>query len=114
MQVSTPNDNGVIEEGHRETVAQRGRAHATITIALCEDGFFRYGLDMMYSYGGFGFPIRMDDESFASFATARNAALAAMLCHLPKAFPSEPAIVLEELRELRDQLEGHVRQPSLF
>jgi len=114
MQVSRPNENGVLSEGCRETLARRGRAHASITIALCEGGQFRYGLDMLYSHGGFGFPIGINDEAFHSLASARNAAIEAMLRRFPRPFPSEPASVHEELRELREQLESHLRQPSLF
>lgn len=114
MQVSHPNPHGVLPEGHREIVAQRGRSHATIRIALCEDGRFRYGLDMMYSYGGFSFPISIDDESFDSLASTRHAAIEALLRRFPQPFHSEPASVHAELRDLRGQVEGHLRQPSLF
>ncbi|MBX3436109.1 MAG: hypothetical protein KF861_01370 [Planctomycetaceae bacterium] len=114
MLISQPNEHGVLSEGHRELLASRGRFHATIKIALCDDGRFRYGLDMMYSYGGFAFPISIHDESFDSLAKARAAAIEAMLNHWPEAFPSEPASVHNELRDLREQVEGHLRQPSLF
>jgi len=114
MQVRFPNEHGVLPEGHRETLAQRGRSHATIRIALCDDGLFRYGLDMMYSYGGFGFPISIDGEGFSSLAVARTAAIEAMLRQWHTPFPSDPASVQAELQELRAQVENHLRQPSLF
>jgi len=114
MDVSHPNQHGVLPEGHREIIAQRGRSHATIRIALCEDGRFRYGLDMMYSYGGFCFPITIDDESFSSLASARDAAIEAMLRRFPQPFHSEPASVHAELRDLREQVTAHLLQPSLF
>lgn len=114
MQVSTPNENGVLDEGHRETVARLGRAHGTITIALCEDGLFRYGLEMMYSYGGFSFPIRVNDVGFAAMSEARLAGIEKMLARMHRPFPSDPASVHEELRQLTEQLESHLRQPSLF
>ncbi|MBX9787798.1 MAG: hypothetical protein K2Y37_02690 [Pirellulales bacterium] len=68
----------------------------------------------MYSYGGFAFPIGINDESFDSLAKTRTAAIEAMLHHLPQPYPSEPASVHAELRDLREQVEGHLRQPSLF
>lgn len=114
MQVSQPNEHGVLPDGHRETLAQRGRSHATISIALCEDGLFRYGLDMMYSYGGFAFPISIDGEGFSSLAAARAAAIEAMLRHWHTPFPSDSASVQAELQALREQVENHLRQPSLF
>lgn len=114
MDFSQPNSNGVLPEGHREIVAQRGRSHATIRIALCEDGRFRYGLDMMYSYGGFSFPITIDDESYDSLASTRQAAIEALLRRFPQPFHSEPASVHAELRDLREQVTAHLRQPSLF
>lgn len=114
MDVSRPNEHGVLIEGHREIVAQRGRSHATIRIALCEDGRFRYGLDMMYSYGGFSFPIRIDDDSYESLASARDAAIEALLNRFPQAFHSEPASVHAELSDLREQVTARLRQPSLF
>lgn len=114
MDVSHPNQHGVLPEGHRETIAQRGRFHATIRIALCEDGRFRYGLDMMYSYGGFSFPISIDDGSFDSLVSAREAAIETLLRHFPQPFHCDPASVHAELRDLREQVEGCLRQPSLF
>lgn len=114
MQISQPNEHGVLPECHRETLARHGRAQATITIALCEEGQFRYGLDMMYSHGGFSFPIGIRDESFGTLQAARTAAIEAMLLHLHKPFPSEPDSVHAELRDLRQQLEAQLRQPSLF
>lgn len=114
MDVSQPNPHGVLPEGHHEIIAQRGRSHATIRIALCEDGRFRYGLDMMYSYGGFSFPITIDGESFDSLAATRHAAIETLLHRFPKAFHSEPASVHAELRDLHEQVIAHLRQPSLF
>ena len=114
MQVSIPNENGVLEEGLRETLARLGRAHATITIALCEDGHFRYGLEMMYSYGGFGFPIRVNGIGYPTMGEARLAAIERMLARMHRPFPSDPASVHEELRQLTEQLESRLRQPSLF
>ena len=114
MHVSHPNDHGVLPAGYRETIGLRGRAHAIITIALCEDGLFRYGLEMMYSHGGFGVPITVNDHPFPSLASARMAAIQAMLCHWPQPFPSDPTRVHQELQYLREQIECHLQQPSLF
>lgn len=114
MQVSIPDENGVLNEGHRETVARSGRAHATITIALCEDGLFRYGLEMMFSCGGFRFPIRNDDVGFTTMPEARLAAIEGMLRSMHRPFPSDPESVQQELRQITEQLESHLRQPSLF
>jgi hypothetical protein len=114
MQPSLPNENGALPAGHHETVARRGRSHATITFALCEDGLMRYGLDMMYSYGGFSFPIRDDDPGFPSLEAARLAAIEELLRQWHRPSPSDPASVQAELRDLREQAEAHLLQPSLF
>jgi hypothetical protein len=114
MQVSRPNENDVLETGCREVVASRGRAYAAISIALREDGRYAYGLDMNYSHGGFCFPITVTGESFATKEAARTAALAELLRHWYTPFPSEPQSVHDELRIMREQVQAHLRQPSLF
>ena len=114
MKVSQPNEHGVLESGYREVVASRGRAYAAVNIALREDGRFAYGLELNYSYGGFVFPIAANGESFATKQAAREASLTELLGHWHTPFASEPASVHEELRNLREQVESHLRQPSLF
>lgn len=81
MQVSQPNEHGVLPAGQREMLAQRGRSHAAITLALCDDGLYRYGLDMMYSLGGFGFPISATSQGFPTLDAARAAAIEDLLRH---------------------------------
>ncbi len=114
MKISTVNACGVLETGHSECLARRGRAHATVSFALCDDGQFRYGLSMMYSYGGFLSPIRADGPAFRSLDAARTAAIQELLLSWHKPYPSDPVSVHHELRELREQVEGHLIQPSLF
>lgn len=114
MLPSIPNENGVLPAGHHETVARRDRSHASISFALCEDGLIRYGLDMMYSYGGFTTPICSDQCGFRTLETARVAAIEELLRRWHQPFPSDPASVQAELRDLREQVESHLRQPSLF
>lgn len=114
MEISKPNENGVLEAACRETVAVRGRSHAAVEFALAEDGLFRYSLHVMYSYGGFGGPIWFDQTGYSTLATARTAALQELLRKWPRAWESEPTSVHEELRELREQIESQLRQPSLF
>lgn len=114
MQTSIPNEHGVLPAGHHETVARRDRSHASLSFALCEDGLIRYGLAMMYSHGGFAFPIKMDQPGFETLACARLAAIEELLQRWHQPFPSDPASVQAELRDLREQVEAHLRQPSLF
>jgi hypothetical protein len=114
MRISTPNENGVLESGHREVIASHGRSYAAIDFALCEAGLYHYGLHLMYSYGGFCGPIRSEANGCATLADARTAALDELLRQFPTAWPSDPASVHEELRNLREQVESHLRQPSLF
>lgn len=114
MKVRSSNLHDVLEATHSECLARQGRSHATIKFALCEYGLMRYGLDMMYSYGGFSFPIRDDGPGFPSLEAARLAAIEELLRQWHRPFPSDPASVQAELRDLREQVEGHLRQPSLF
>jgi hypothetical protein len=108
------NENGVYEPEAIEELARRGRAHASIELCQCEDGLYRYALDMAYSYGGFGGPILAKAKGFDSCAAAKEAAKQEMLRHFPKAWASDPASVHDELRELRAMIEARCRQPSLF
>lgn len=114
MQVSKPNHHGVLPEGHYEQVARHGRAFAAVSFALCEDGCYRYSVELHYSVGGFCGPITLDVQAFATLDAARTAALEELLRRWHKPFPSDPASVHEELRILRGQVEARLRQPSLF
>lgn len=114
MQPSKPNECGVLEAGCREFVARRGRAYAAITLALCDDGLYRFGVDMMYAHGGFSFPISIDDIGYPALDAARTAALERLLRSWHTPFPSEPESVRLELAEMRRQVEDRLTQPSLF
>ncbi|MCC6358749.1 MAG: hypothetical protein IT450_08405 [Phycisphaerales bacterium] len=114
MLPAKPNDCGVLEPASREVVASRGRAFAAVNIALCEDGLYRYGVDMMYATGGFGFPIYADAPGYSSLDAARTAALERLLRSWHTPFPSEPESVRAELADMRQQIEARLRQPSLF
>lgn len=104
-----------VEAGHREIVATSGaRAYAAITVALCDDKLFRYGLDMHYSYGGCGFPIFAQSLGYATLEAARTAALEHLLGAWHKPFPSDPESVQRELNEMRRQIEARLAQPTLF
>jgi len=114
MDVSKPNEHGVLPEGRREVVARHGRAHAAVNIALCEDRLYRYSTEMHYSLGGFCGPITMNAEPHSTIDAARTAALHELLRRWHQPFPSDPASVREELRILREQVEAQLRQPTLF
>jgi len=111
---SQPNEHGVLPARQRGTLAQRGRSYAAITLALCDDGLYRYGLDVMYSLGGFGVPISATSQGFPTMDAARTAAIEYLLRHWHRPIPSDPASVRDELQALREQVEQHLRQPSLF
>lgn len=114
MQPSKPNECGVLEAGCREVVARRGRAHAAITLALCDDGLYRFGVDMMYAHGGFSFPISTDSPGYPTPDAARTAALERLLRSWHTPFPSEPESVRRELVEMRQEIASRLQQPSLF
>jgi hypothetical protein len=114
MNVSKPNEHGVLATERREVVATYGRFYAAVELALCEDGLYRFSVELFYSYGGFGGPISDTAQGFATEATARMAAIEELLRKWHRPFPSDPATVQAELRILREQVEAHLSQPSLF
>jgi hypothetical protein len=114
MEISTPNENGCLDIGCTEVVANLGRSSAEVNIALSEDGRYRYSVSVMYSYGGFGGPVTADGESFADIQAAKTAGMEELLRRWPKPFPTDPSSVHDELRLMREQIESQLRQPSLF
>lgn len=114
MQISRPNQHGVLEVTVTETVARHGRSNAEIRFAFCEDGLYRYAISVLYSYGGFGGPIREGDPGFSTLDAARTTAFEELLRRCPRRFPSDPQSVHDELADMRRQIENRVRQPSLF
>lgn len=114
MEVSKPNENGVLPEGCYEIVAHHGRAYAAVRIALCEDGLYRSSVDMRYGHGGFSSPISVHDDGYIAINAARDAALAELLRRWHTPFPSDPQSVRDELRILLEQIDRQLSQPSLF
>lgn len=115
MDISQPNEYGVLKTRHREVVARHGdRYYAAVNIALCEDGLYRQGTSMMYSYGGFSSPVFLSTTGFATLAAAIDAGLEELLHRWHKPFPSEPESVHHELNDMRRQIEARLKQPSLF
>jgi len=114
MTPSPVNESGVLTECAQETVASHGHSSAKVRIALCADQRFRKSVSLMYSYGGFSFPISIESESFATYAQALDAGLQELLKHWHTPFASDPTSVHEELRQMREQVLARIRQPSLF
>jgi hypothetical protein len=114
MEVSKPNEYGAMNAGQREVVASHGRAFAAVKIALCEDGLYRFSVELNYSYGGFCGPVWIETEGYSSIAEARTAGLEDLLRRWHTPFPSEPTSVHTELRVMRDQIESQLCQRSLF
>lgn len=114
MEISTPNEFGVLPARSVEVVARIGRANAEVRIAFCEDGLYRQSVGFSYSYGGYGSPIREDDPGYPTFDAARTAGLEELLRRCPTAHWWEPQNAQDETVELRRQIEARLRQPSLF
>ena len=68
------NENGVYEAETVEELARCGRAHASIELCQCEDGLYRYALDMAYGHGGFAGPIIAKARGFESLSAAKESA----------------------------------------
>jgi hypothetical protein len=114
MDISIPNEYGCLEVGCTEVVTKLGPSSAEVNIALSEDGRYRYSVSVKYSYGGFGGPVTADGESFADVQAARTAGMEELLHRWPKALPTDPSSVHDELRLMREQIESQLQQPSLF
>jgi hypothetical protein len=110
----SPNEHGVYEAEATEVLARRGRSYAAINLCQCDDGLYRYSLDVSYSYGGFCGPISDSAEGFDTFNRAKEAAIHALLRRFPKAWASEPQSVHDELRDMKAAVEAKVREPTLF
>ncbi len=111
---SSPKAHGSYTDYESEIVAQHGRAFAKIRIAHCDDELFRFGIGVQYCYGGFGFPVCVNDSGFTTYREARLTALSRLSVRWPKAFPSDPIQAHEELKAMRDQLDQLNNQPTLF
>jgi transcription initiation factor IIE alpha subunit len=112
--MQTPNESGVYEFEATEELARRDRSYAAVRLCQCDDGLYRYALDMAYSYGGFSGPIFLSSKGHATYNEAKDAGTAELLRRFPKAWSSEPHSVHEELRELKAQIEQRLREPTLF
>ena len=112
--MKTPNKNGVYEPDACEELARINHSYAIVKICQCDDGLFRFALDVMYSYGGFSGPITADDDGFASFKAAKDAGTKKLLKRFPNPWGGDPRGVHDELAAMRAQIEQHVIQPSLF
>lgn len=112
--MKTPNENGLYEPEAREELARIGRSYAAVKICQCDDGLFRYALDVTYSYGGFSGPITTQDDGFTTFKAAKDAGTEKLLRRFPFPWPSDPKSVHDELAAMRGQIDRQLRQPSLF
>lgn len=114
MEISRPNENDIYPDGASEIVAALGRSNATIDFAFCDDGQYRYSINLQYSYGGFCSPIFSSCTPFPTQDAARTAGLEELLRKWPSGTHGEPQAVLNELAELRRQVASRFSQPSLF
>lgn len=112
--VASPNDVGVYKKYQTEVVARHNRSAASVDIAQCTDGMYRFSVSVMYSYGGFSGPITDKTQGHETYDAARKAGVSELMRRFPKGWPSDPHSVHVELEAMRKQLEEHVRQPTLF
>jgi len=99
-------------EAENVIVARHKRSWAAVRITLCDDGLYRYGIDMQYSHGGFCAPISGNGHGTREAAITAGTEEILQKMHTP--FPSDPNSVREELREITAQLQNRLRQPSLL
>ncbi len=108
-----PNDYGAYTAETTYELARKERSYASVRVAQCRDGLYRFAIDLSYSYGGRCGPITDDGEGFATMLAAKEAGAAALLDGFPRGF-GDPQSVRSELAALRSQIEEGLRQPSLF
>jgi hypothetical protein len=99
------NERGCYGAETTEELARCGRSYAAVKFCQCDDGRYRYALDMQYSYGGFCGPIFASGKGYTSSRAATDAAMRELLRRFPKTWASEPQSVHDELRELKAQIE---------
>ncbi len=94
-------------------LARKGRSYASVRVAQCRDGLYRFAIDFHYSYGGGCGPITDHGAGFPTMAAAKEGGAVALLRSFPQG-RGDPTSVQAELSALRRQLEDGLRQPSLF
>lgn len=115
MEISQPNEYGALKGGSLRIVARRReRSYAGVRIAFCEDGLFRFSIELRYSYGGCGGPIFDTDQGYATEGAAEIAGVEELLGKWPTVLPYQPVSVNEELHDMHCQLQARLSQPSLF
>ena len=112
--MQTQNEHGVYEPERTEELARIGRSYAAARSCQCDDGLYRYALDVSYSYGGFCGPISTHGEGFPDYAAAKNSAIKELLAKFPKGFPTDLEHVRNELAALKAMVTDTFRQPTLF
>ncbi|MFN0012162.1 MAG: hypothetical protein ACKVS8_11030 [Phycisphaerales bacterium] len=95
-------------------VARSGRSHAAVEIALCTDGRYRMAVSLWHSCGGFSGPIVADAPGYPAASDARTAGLEELLRRWPTPRASDPHSLAEGLADMREQIVGQLRQPTLL
>lgn len=112
--MQTANEHGVYQAENIEEIARHERSYGIVEICHCEDGFYRYGVSLLYSYGGTASPITKNAKGYASYSAAKDAGGKELLQRFPTLWLSDPQSVHNELKIMREQIELYFRQPTLF
>jgi hypothetical protein len=109
------NDHGVFAGYAREVVAKAGRAVAEVGIYKVRDGVYVHCSHFMSPTEGFGYaPNVWDSESHETETQARQAAIAELLERIRDDVPAREKTAHEDVRQIRQQLQRLIAQPTLF
>ena len=112
--MQTPNKYGVYEPENTEEIARAGSASAFIRPCQCEDGLFRYSIEIEYGIGGMSGPISKYAPGYKALDAARTAGVMELMRRCPPCQHSHSGKVNHDLSQLAAQLKARLAQPSLF
>ena len=112
--MAKPNKHGVYEPEHTEEIARVKRSFASVDLAQCDDGLWRFSIDISWSVGGICGPITKRDPGHPSPELALGAGIEHLLERFPTAWASEAESIKAELASLRAQVVSRVQQPRLL
>jgi hypothetical protein len=107
------NENGVFINEEEEILFNRDGCKAEISIGGAH-GLYAFGCSFITPTQGYGEAPSICDEFFETRDASRTAAIEHLIKHLPtKFFPNEEG-QQPKVERMRAELEGLLRQPSLF
>ena len=112
--MQTPNKHGVYEPESIEEIARSGVASAVVWLCQCEDGLYRFSIELGYGIGGMSEPISSQQTGFETLDAARTAGIEELARRCPCCQPTHPYKVNQDITQLAALLRARLAQPSLL